>query len=89
MGSLRGGRVLVICRGSGTGRAIGPGTIGSGASDALGEEAKAALSRSLSTTNPSQRVGQPDDIAGAVILALTAGFVTGLTIRVEGGEALV
>lgn len=69
--------------------AIAPGTIDSGAYDALGEEAKGALFRSRSASNPAHRVGEPDDVARAVIFALTAGFVTGLTIRVDGGEALV
>ncbi|HEX4212734.1 MAG TPA: SDR family oxidoreductase [Candidatus Dormibacteraeota bacterium] len=69
--------------------AIAPGTIDSGAYEALGAEARARLFSSRSATSPSGRVGEPGDIARAVIFALTASFLTGVSIRVDGGEILV
>jgi NAD(P)-dependent dehydrogenase (short-subunit alcohol dehydrogenase family) len=69
--------------------AVSPGTIDSGAYDGLGEERKAALFTSRSTTSPAHRVGTVDDIAAAVLFALTADFLTGVSIPVDGGETLV
>jgi NAD(P)-dependent dehydrogenase (short-subunit alcohol dehydrogenase family) len=69
--------------------AVAPGTIDTGAYDGLGEEAKAALFTQRSMNNPSRRVGRAEDVARAVIFALTADFVTGLSIPVDGGEILV
>jgi NAD(P)-dependent dehydrogenase (short-subunit alcohol dehydrogenase family) len=69
--------------------AIAPGTIDTGAYDGLGEEGKAALFASRSANNPARRVGRAEDVARAVIFALTADFVTGLSIPVDGGEILV
>jgi NAD(P)-dependent dehydrogenase (short-subunit alcohol dehydrogenase family) len=69
--------------------AVAPGTIDTGAYDGLGEEAKAALFSARSTNNPSRRVGRAEDVARAVLFALTADFVTGLSLTVDGGEILV
>jgi NAD(P)-dependent dehydrogenase (short-subunit alcohol dehydrogenase family) len=69
--------------------AVAPGTIDTGAYDGLGEEAKAELFSSRSRNNPARRVGRADDVARAVIFAMTADFVTGLSIPVDGGEILV
>jgi NAD(P)-dependent dehydrogenase (short-subunit alcohol dehydrogenase family) len=38
---------------------------------------------------PLQRLGTPDDIVSAVLYALCANFVTGQTLRVDGGRSLV
>jgi len=69
--------------------AIAPGTIDTGAYDGLGAEAKAALFAARTEKNPARRVGRAEDVARAVIFALTADFVTGLSIPVDGGEILV
>lgn len=69
--------------------AVSPGTIDSGAYDALGSEKKAALYKMRSEHNPARRVGTPDDAAAAVIYALTSTFTTGSTLAVDGGEHLV
>lgn len=57
--------------------AISPGTIDTGAYDALGEEKKAALFAQRSAANPARRIGAAEDIAQAVLFALTNTFVTG------------
>jgi NAD(P)-dependent dehydrogenase (short-subunit alcohol dehydrogenase family) len=69
--------------------AISPGTIDTGAYDALGEERKAALFAARSAANPARRIGTADDIAIAALMALTNGFLTGTSIPVDGGEHLV
>ncbi|MEV6283828.1 SDR family oxidoreductase [Kribbella sp. NPDC051770] len=69
--------------------AISPGTIDTGAYDALGEDRKAALFAQRSETNPVRRIGTADDIAEAVVFALTNTFLTGVSLAVDGGEPLV
>jgi NAD(P)-dependent dehydrogenase (short-subunit alcohol dehydrogenase family) len=69
--------------------AISPGTIDTGAYDALGEQKKAALYEERRTHNPAHRVGTPDDVADAVVFALTNTFLTGVSLGVDGGERLV
>jgi NAD(P)-dependent dehydrogenase (short-subunit alcohol dehydrogenase family) len=69
--------------------AIAPGTIDTGAYDALGEERKAALFSARSATNPARRIGKADEIAAMAVAVLTNGFLTGVSIPVDGGEHLV
>jgi NAD(P)-dependent dehydrogenase (short-subunit alcohol dehydrogenase family) len=69
--------------------AIAPGTIDTGAYDALGDDRKAALFGARSAANPARRIGTADDIAAAALAALTNGFLTGVSIPVDGGEHLV
>jgi len=37
---------------------------------------------------PAKTIGQPSDIANAVLFAMTTPFATGSTIRVDGGYAI-
>jgi len=69
--------------------AIAPGTIDTGAYDALGDERKAALFKARSATNPARRIGSADDIAAAAVAILANGFITGASVPVDGGEHLV
>lgn len=69
--------------------AVSPGVIESGAYDALGEQQKAALFAARSEHHPAGRIGHPDDIASAVVFALTSTFLTGNVLNVDGGEPLV
>jgi NAD(P)-dependent dehydrogenase (short-subunit alcohol dehydrogenase family) len=69
--------------------AVAPGTIDTGAYDGLGANKKEALFTERSAKNPAGRVGSAEDVARAVIFALEADFVTGLSIPVDGGEVLV
>ncbi|MEW2507041.1 MULTISPECIES: SDR family oxidoreductase [unclassified Amycolatopsis] len=68
--------------------AISPGVIDTGIWDALGEEGKAAYFEHFRTHNPARRIGTVDDIASAVLFAMTNPFLTGVTLRVDGGEPL-
>jgi NAD(P)-dependent dehydrogenase (short-subunit alcohol dehydrogenase family) len=68
--------------------AISPGVIDSGAWDALGEQGKADYFADMTARNPARRIGTPDDIAQAVVFALTSTFLTGQTLHIDGGEPL-
>jgi NAD(P)-dependent dehydrogenase (short-subunit alcohol dehydrogenase family) len=69
--------------------AVSPGTIDTGAYDGLGADKKAELFATRAATNPVRRIGRPEDIADAVVFALTNTFLTGVTLNVDGGETLV
>jgi NAD(P)-dependent dehydrogenase (short-subunit alcohol dehydrogenase family) len=67
---------------------ISPGTIDTGAWDALGEQGKADYFAEIRGRNPVRRIGTSEDVAAAVLFAMTNSFVTGLMLRVDGGETL-
>jgi NAD(P)-dependent dehydrogenase (short-subunit alcohol dehydrogenase family) len=69
--------------------AISPGTIDTGAWDGLGEQKKAELFAKLSAANPARRIGTVQDVAQAVLFAMTSTFMTGVSIAVDGGQPLV
>lgn len=68
--------------------AISPGVIDTGIWDALGEKDKASYFAHLTEHNPTRRIGTVDDIAQAVLFAMTNTFLTGVTLRIDGGEPL-
>ena len=43
----------------------------------------------VSKTNPAGRIGTVDDVADAVLFALTNTFMTGVTLKVDGVEPLI
>jgi NAD(P)-dependent dehydrogenase (short-subunit alcohol dehydrogenase family) len=69
--------------------AVSPGTVDTGAYDGLGEEKKSALFADRVEHNPVRGIGTPEDIADAVVFAMTNTFMTGVTLQLDGGEALV
>lgn len=69
--------------------AVSPGTVDTGAYDALGERKKAELFAARAATGPVRRVGRPGEIAEAVVFALSSTFLTGVSLGVDGGEPLV
>ncbi|GGJ23162.1 3-oxoacyl-[acyl-carrier-protein] reductase [Neoroseomonas lacus] len=66
---------------------VAPGFVKTAMTDVLGEAQKTALLSRI----PTQRMGTPEDIAAAVVfLASTeAGWITGQTIHVNGGMAMI
>ena len=68
--------------------ALSPGVIDTGIWDALGEQGKAAYFEHFRTHNPARRIGTVEDIAQAAVFAMTNRFLTGVTLRVDGGEPL-
>jgi NAD(P)-dependent dehydrogenase (short-subunit alcohol dehydrogenase family) len=67
---------------------ISPGVIDTGIWDSLGTQGKQDYFQQLETHNPARRIGTVDDIADAALFAMTNTFVTGITLRVDGGEPL-
>jgi NAD(P)-dependent dehydrogenase (short-subunit alcohol dehydrogenase family) len=68
--------------------AVSPGVIDTGAWDAFGEQGKADYFADISARNPARRIGTTDDVADAVLFALTSTFLTGQTLHIDGGEPL-
>jgi NAD(P)-dependent dehydrogenase (short-subunit alcohol dehydrogenase family) len=68
--------------------AISPGVIDTGAWDTLGAQGKADYFAGISARNPVRRIGTANDIANAVLFALTSTFLTGQTLHIDGGEPL-
>jgi NAD(P)-dependent dehydrogenase (short-subunit alcohol dehydrogenase family) len=68
--------------------AISPGVIDTGAWDVLGGQGKADYFADISARNPARRIGTADDIANAVLFAMTSAFLTGVTLHIDGGEPL-
>jgi NAD(P)-dependent dehydrogenase (short-subunit alcohol dehydrogenase family) len=67
---------------------ISPGVIDTGARDAMGVDGKRTYFEHISEQNPAQRIGTVDDIANAVLSAMTNTFMTGVTLKIDGGEPL-
>jgi NAD(P)-dependent dehydrogenase (short-subunit alcohol dehydrogenase family) len=68
--------------------AISPGVIDTGAWDAMGDDGKRDYFERIAAHNPAGRIGTPDDIAAAVLFAMTNTFMTGMTLKIDGGEPL-
>jgi 3-oxoacyl-[acyl-carrier protein] reductase len=70
-----------------TANCIAPGFISTAMTDVLNDKQKAEISQHI----PAQRFGSPEDIAAAAVyLASTeAGYMTGQTLHVNGGMAMV
>lgn len=56
---------------------------------ALDADTRARTYEAMASLVPVQRVGTPDDIAAAVMLCVTNGFLTGAVIDCDGGRRLV
>ena len=67
---------------------ISPGVIDTGAWDAMGDDGKRDYFEHIAAHNPAGRIGTPDDIAAAVLFAATNTFMTGVTLKIDGGEPL-
>jgi NAD(P)-dependent dehydrogenase (short-subunit alcohol dehydrogenase family) len=68
--------------------AVSPGIIDTPTWDAMAEADRKAMFDRLAGALPAGRTGTPDDIADAIWLLLTNGFVTGITLPVDGGHRL-
>jgi NAD(P)-dependent dehydrogenase (short-subunit alcohol dehydrogenase family) len=69
--------------------AISPGVIDTGAWDSLGEGGKRDYFEHIAAGNPVGRIGTPDEVASAVLFVMTNTFMTGMTLKVDGGEPLI
>ena len=70
-----------------TANAVAPGMIGTAMTDKLTEDQKDKIAAQI----PRARMGTPEEIAGAVLYLASdeAGYVTGTTLHVNGGMAML
>ncbi len=66
---------------------VAPGFVDTAMTEALGEAPRARLLDAI----PLGRMGRPEDVAGAVVYLVSeeAGWVTGSTVHVNGGMAMI
>lgn len=68
--------------------AISPGVIDSGAWDSLGEQGKCDHFENVSRTNLAHRIGTSEEAANGALFAMTNTFLTGVTLKIDGGQHL-
>jgi 3-oxoacyl-[acyl-carrier protein] reductase len=70
-----------------TANCVAPGFIETAMTDKLSEEQRQGAAKAI----PLGRFGTPDDIAAAVVYLASeeAGYVTGQTLHVNGGMAMI
>lgn len=66
---------------------VAPGIIETGMFDRLGDNKTTALTQ-MGKNIPLGRVGQADEVAGAILHAMTNTYMTGTTLDVDGGSLL-
>ena len=67
--------------------AVAPGTIDTTMHAWMGDNKNERLT-AMTTDQAIPRPGKPEEVAGAIIYLMTADYVTGTTIDVEGGQLL-
>ncbi len=67
---------------------VSPGLTATEAYAGLPDAARAAMFAATAARLPAGRVGAPDDIAQAILLAIANPFLTGATLDVDGGAHL-
>jgi NAD(P)-dependent dehydrogenase (short-subunit alcohol dehydrogenase family) len=68
--------------------AVSPGLIETPIWDQLPSEKRKALFENTASRLPVRRIGQPHEIANAVLFLMTTSFATGSTVRVDGGGVI-
>ncbi len=66
---------------------VAPGIIDTGMFDRFGDKKADALAN-MGKNVPLGRVGQPDEVAAAILAAMTNTYMTGATLDVDGGTLL-
>lgn len=69
--------------------AISPGWVDTEFWQSFAGERKAAVLEGMAKRLPVGRVGQPDDIAKAIVATARNGFISGTVVHVDGGQRLV
>lgn len=64
---------------------ISPGMTATEAYDSMPEAARLAMFAATAAKLPAGRIGQPADIAAAILMAAANPFLTGATIDIDGG----
>jgi NAD(P)-dependent dehydrogenase (short-subunit alcohol dehydrogenase family) len=66
-----------------------PGIVDTPLWDRLGEDGRQALYARAAETLPARRIGQPADVAAAILMLMTNPFATGSTLVLDGGGLLL
>lgn len=64
---------------------VSPGLIDTPLHDRMPADARRSLYERMRSTLPARRVGQPEDVAQAILFVATNPFATGSTVSVDGG----
>lgn len=67
---------------------VSPGLIATPLWDKLDGAARKAMFENVAARLPAQRVGQPEDVAQAILYLAGTGFATGSTVLLDGGGAI-
>lgn len=67
---------------------VSPGLIATPLWDRLAPDARQAMFDGAAARLPAQRVGQPDDVANAILYLAATPFATGSTVVVDGGGSI-
>jgi len=68
--------------------AVSPGVIDTHWWDAMPEDQRRAYFESVAAVSPVRRLGNPDDVADAIVYLAGAGFITGTVLECTGGSNL-
>jgi NAD(P)-dependent dehydrogenase (short-subunit alcohol dehydrogenase family) len=68
--------------------AVSPGLIATPLWAGMADDKREAMFAGAAQRLPARRVGQPEDVANAVLFLATTSFATGSTVRVDGGGAI-
>jgi len=67
---------------------VSPGLIATELWSRMTEEARTAMFEGAAARLPAKRVGQPEDIANAIVYLVTTPFATGSTVLLDGGGVI-
>lgn len=82
------GRGLALERAPVRVNTVSPGVIDTRLWQSLPEAAREDFLATTATALPARRIGQPEDVAQAVLFVAANPFVTGATVRVDGGGVI-
>jgi NAD(P)-dependent dehydrogenase (short-subunit alcohol dehydrogenase family) len=68
---------------------VSPGVVETPSWNEMPEEERHAFFQNLGKQLPARRIGQPNDLADAVLFLLQNGFTTGTVLHVDGGHRLI
>ena len=69
--------------------AVSPGVVVTPSWNGMPPAERAAFFKDLGAKLPARRVGQPEDLAQAIVAVMTNGYITGTVLHVDGGHRLV